>query len=213
MAFEWAYDLNGAKTPLKEVLPVSGDVYTGSMVGNVVGQGVASGTSGMGAGVAIKDYAWEWEEATPAIADKFVPVLTSETAVYRTKGAVVTATGGSSTTISTSLSGPDGVWKGGAVEVISCASNPALKGAKLPVLSDASGVLTVPDQVTAFAAGDTFYVVPGHSAKNYDGWGADATFQNVDFTVSDLGILKFVTGDYNNVESYFLLGRMFWQDT
>ena len=101
-----------------------------------------------------------------------------------------TATGGSTTTFVDSSLVPttNDLWKGGYLEVVTCAADSSQIGKMIPITAStgASGTITFATQPAAFAAGDTAILHIGKLAIGEYGWDLVAADDDVDYD-SDTG--------------------------
>lgn len=208
--FEWAYDLNGNKTPLIKPLPIAAATVIdfGEIVDFTPGTGVVSlaqptDFDDPAIGVAM--------QAHPANSGTLIKVSCSPTAVYRYNCTnIVTATNGSTTTFVVNGLGPsatDDIWIGGMLEVVTCANDPSMVGKKIPIIdyAQATGTLTIPEQPVAFQAGDTARLCPGPLAIGSYGWDLTADGLDVDWDTSGGESLILVDVDPANMAAYFML--------
>jgi hypothetical protein len=207
--FTWAYDLNGAKTPIIKpfYIPTATAIEEGELVDFTPGTGIvalgANGTDfdGPFIGAAV--------HAHPANSGTMIKVSASPTAVYAHKcGNIITATGGSTTTfvVAGLLPQTNGLWVGGMLEVVTCAADPSMVGRRIPITDStgATGTLTFSTQPAAFAAGDTARLCPGLLAIGEYGWDLDADGMNVDWDTSGGEALVLVDVDPANMTAYFM---------
>lgn len=203
-------DLNGAKVPylMPFPIPTATVVEQGEIVDFTPGTGVIvlgnDGTDfdGPALGVAVS--------AHPANSGDVIKVSASPTAVYgHDCGNIITATGGSATTfvVSGLLPQTNNLWKGGMLEVVTCAADSTLIGKRIPITGStgATGTLTIPAQTAAFATGDTARLCPGPLAITEKGWDLDADGMNVDWGSSGGESLVLVHSDPANMVAYFML--------
>ena len=209
MSFDWAYDLNGTKVPIVKpfVIPAATVIEQGELLDFTPGTGVivlgVDGTDfdGPFIGAAIN--------AHPANSGTEIKVSASPTAVYRHKcDNIITATGGSATTfvVAGLLPATNDLWKGGMLEVVTCAADASMVGKRIPISASTgtTGTLTVPTQAAAFAAGDTAKICPGVFAIREFGWDVDGDGMNVDWDTSGGESLVLVDVDPANMVAFFM---------
>lgn len=115
-----------------------------------------------------------------------IKVSVSPTAVFalRTTEAL-TATGGSTTTfvVSGLLPQRNNLWKGGILEVVTCAADASLVGKMIPITAStgSTGTLTFATQPAAFAAGDKAILHAGPLAIGEYGWDLNSDGTDVDY--------------------------------
>jgi hypothetical protein len=208
MAFKWAYDLNGNKTPQMPTMyiPTATAIELGEMVLFTPGTGIAvvAGTDfdDPALGVAMQPH--------DANSGTEIKVSVSPTAVYSLKSRnVITATGGSTTTfvVSGLLPQTDDLWNGGMLEILTCAADSSLVGKKIPIAdcTGATGTLTFAAQGAAFASGDTAYLCPGPLAIGEYGWDLTSDGTDVDWDTSGGQSLILVGADPETFTSYWML--------
>jgi hypothetical protein len=137
-----------------------------------------------------------------------IKVITDPNAVFAHKSSnIITATGGSTTTfvVAGLLPQTDDIWKGGMLEVVTCAADPSMVGKRIPITDStgSSGTLTFATQPSAFAAGDTARLCPGPFAINEHGWDLDSDGMNVDWDTSGGEGLQLVDTDPANMTSFW----------
>jgi len=209
--FDWAYDLNGAKVPFIKpfVIPTATVIERGELVDFTPGTGVivlgANGTDfdGPAIGAALN--------AHTANSGTVIKISASPTAVYAHKcGNIITATGGSTTTLVCAglLPQTNNLWLGGYVEIVTCAADPASVGKRIKIAASTgvTGTLTFAAQAVAFAAGDTARLCPGPIAIGTTVWNLDSDGMNVDWDAVAVGeSLVLVDADPANMIAFFML--------
>jgi len=205
--FNWAYDLNGCKTPILKpfVIPTATVIEQGELVLHTPGTGIA-----VVAGTDFNDpFMGSAVNAHAANSGTELIVSASPTAVYEHGcGNIITATGGSTSTfvVAGLLPQTNNLWKGGYVEVVTCAADSTLIGKRINVTAStgSSGTLTFSAQQAAFASGDTARLCPGKLAIGEYGWDLDADGMNVDWDTSGGEALVLVDVDPINMKSFWM---------
>lgn len=138
-----------------------------------------------------------------------IEVSYSPTAIYKHKAAkAYTLTGGSTTTAVDSSLVPqtNSFWKGGAIQIVSCAADSTLNG-KIVKISDStgsSGTITLAETLpAALASGDTIYIVPGYMAKGYTGYDLDSDAMNPDYDAVGGESLQFLYSNTETMETFW----------
>jgi|GEM_PF-1579456 len=126
-----------------------------------------------------------------------IKVSCSPTAVFALRTTnIITATGGSATTfvVAGLLPTTDNLWIGGRLEVVTCAADPSLAGAMIPITDStgSGGTITFATQTAAFASGDTAYLHPGPLAIGSYGWDLTSDGTDVDWDTSGGEVLQLV---------------------
>ena len=211
--FRFAYDLSGSSALIKPFyIPSATAIEEGEMVLFTPGTGIAvvAGTDfddpALGVAVEPHDGATEGRQKGPEI-----KVSVSPTPVYALKPRkVITATGGSTTTFvdANILPATDNIFKGGKLQIVSCAADSTLNGRIVSIASStgATGTLTLGETLpAALAAGDTAYLCPGPLAVGSFGWDLNSDGTDVNFETSGGEALQLVDVDVDNFTAFFTL--------
>lgn len=120
---------------------------------------------------------------------------------------VYTATAGSATTFvdDSLLPATNNLFKGGVLEVVTCAADSGLIGKKIPITAStgAGGTITFGTQPAAFAAGDTAKIHLGPLAVGEYGWDLNATWDDIDLDTSGGTGLVLVGADPDRGVTYW----------
>lgn len=207
--FTWAGDLNGYKEPVirKKYIADATALKKGVPVDYTIGTGIIAHASYEDMDDPIAGVTMSEKVANDGFLN--VEISASPTAFYRyTAAKVYTLTGGSTTTAvdSSLLPQTNSFWKGGAIEIVTCAADASLVG-KIVKLSDstgATGTLTLAETLpVALAAGDTVKIVPGPLAEGHFGWDLTADGLHPDFDTDGGECLKFLYSDVNSMTSFY----------
>ena len=120
----------------------------------------------------------------------------------------LTATGGSTTTfvISGLVPQTNNIWKGGAIQVLTCAADSTMIGKRIPLTAStgSSGTLTFSTQTAAFASGDTCRLCPGDLAFTGHTWNLTSDGMNIDWDAAAVGeALMLYSADPTNMTVTF----------
>jgi hypothetical protein len=211
--FNWAGDLNGQKNPIvrRVSVPDATAIEKGEPIDFTQGTGVI-----VLAGPTDFDdpiYGVSMEEKAANDGKTKIDVSISPTAIYKYKAAKeYTLTGGSTTTAvdSSLLPATNSFWKGGAIQIVTCAANSSLVGriVKISDSTGATGTLTLAETLpAALAAGDKIKICLGYMAENYLGYDLDADAMNPDYDANGGNVLRFLYGNPDTMEMFFTFER------
>jgi len=209
--FNWAGDLNGHKNPIvrKFYVPDATAIEKGEPVRYVAGTGIQTLNAPTTFEEAIIGVSMQEKEANDG--DTEIEVSCSPTAIYKyVSRDDLTLTGGSTTTaVKSGLDDNDvtDIFEGGAIQIVSCASDSNLEGKIVRVtdFDDSDGTLTLAETLpSALASSDTIRLVPGFMAEGYTAWDLDSDSMNPDLGSIGGSALRFL---YSNVETM----ESFWQ--
>jgi hypothetical protein len=207
--FNWAGDLNGQKNPIvrKVTVPNATAIEKGEPIDFTQGTGVV-----VLAGPTDFDdpiYGVSMEEKAANDGKTKIAVSTSPTAIYKYRAAKeYTLTGGSTTTAvdSSLLPATDNFWKGGAIQIASCAADSSLCGriVKISGSTGATGTLTLAETLpSALAAGDKIKICLGYMAENYLGYDLSADAMHPDYDANGGNVLRFLYSNPDTMEMFF----------
>jgi hypothetical protein len=189
--FEWIGDLNGQKNPIikKSYIPTATAVERGEPVQFTQGTGVIVHAAPTDFDDPIYGVATEPHDGSTSgrQSGTEIELSMSPTALYRHKlTKVYTLTGGStSTAVDSSLvPATNHFWKGGYIEIVSCANDSSLNGKRVSISDSTggSGSLALAETLpAALQAGDTIRLCPGYMAHGHIGYDLDSDAMNVDF--------------------------------
>lgn len=207
--FVWAGDLNGHKNPIIRnfYVPDATAIEKGEPVQFTPGTGIVVLPSPTDFDDPI--FAVSNQEKAANDGNTMLECVISPTAYYKHKASkVYTLTGGSTTTAVDSSLVPqtNDFWIGGAIQIVSCAADPSLKG-KIVGIADStgsSGTLTLAETLPApLASGDTILLVPGYMAEGYVGYDLDATAMHPDYEAVGGETLQFLWSNTETMETYW----------
>lgn len=210
--FIWAGDKNGRPTALvrKLYIPTATAIEKGEPINFTQGTGVVVLANPDDFDDPIDGVAME---AHAANSGYWIEVSVSPTAIYRYHASkVYTLTGGSTTTAvdSSLVPATDNFFKGGAIQIVSCAADSSLNGQIVKIASStgATGTLTLEETLTAaLAAGDTIKICLGYMAANHLGYDLDADAMNPDFDADGGNVLRFEYSNPDTMDMYFTFER------
>jgi hypothetical protein len=211
--FKWAYDLNGQKNPIIKKLPIpdATAIENGEPVNFTIGTGIVVLAGPTDLDDPIYGVSLNEKAANDGLTELEVSI--SPTAVYSYKAAkTYTATGGSVNTFVDSSLMPqtNDLWKGGAIEIISCASNSELNGRRVKISGSTggTGTLTLAETLpSALAAGDTARLCLGNYAEGLLGYDLTADAMHPDFDADGGNVLKYHGSDPEIMTMYFTFER------
>lgn len=211
--FNWAYDLNGQKNPIikKLIVPDATAIENGEPIDFTQGTGVIVLADPTDLDDPIVGVSLNEKAANDGLTELEASI--SPTAVYAYKaGKAYTATGGSVSTFVDSSLMPqvNDFWKGGAIQIISCAADPTLNGriVKISASTGATGSLTLAETLpAALAAGDTAYLCLGDYADGYLGYDLTADAMHPDLDAVGGNVLKYHGSDPDTMRMYFSFER------
>lgn len=123
-----------------------------------------------------------------------------------------TLTGGSTTTAvdSSLVPATNSFWKGGAIQIVSCAADSSLNGriVKISDSAGSSGTLTLAETLpAALASGDTIYICPGYMAYEHLGYDLDSDAMNPDFEADGGNVLRILYTNPDTMEMFVRFER------
>jgi hypothetical protein len=195
--FNWSGNKAGHKTPniRKMYVPDATAIEKGEPIIYTAGTGVAV----VAAPTVFDDPIYGVSAVEKAASDGVTEIDIVEASpydIFKYKCAKsYTLTGGGTTTAVDSSIVPqtNSFWKGGAIKIISCASDSSLNG-RVVNISDStgsSGTLTLAETLpAALASGDTIYLCPGYMAHDYLGYDLDSDAMNPDFDAIGGNVLR-----------------------
>lgn len=211
--FNWCGDLNGHKNPIikKYIVPDATAIEKGEPVDFTQGTGiiVLAGPTDFDdpiLGVSLN-------EKSASDGQTELEISISPTATYKYKAQdAYTATGGSTTTFVDSSLMPqtDNFWKGGMLQIVSCAADSTLNGNRYPISAStgATGTITLGETLPAtLAAGDTAYLCLGPYAENYLGYDLTADAMHPDFDAVGGNVLRYLYSTPETMEMVFTFER------
>lgn len=207
--FIYAGSLNGHKNPIITKLPVpdATAIEKGEPIDFTVGTGVIVHASATDFDDPIFAVSNQEKEASDGIIE--LEVILDPSAIYKYKASkVYTLTDGSTTTAidSSLLPQTDNFWKGGAIQIVSCAADSSLNGkiVKISASTGSTGTLTLSETLpAALAASDTILLVPGEFARGHFGWDLDSDAMNPDFDTDGGECLQFLNSNTDTMESFY----------
>jgi hypothetical protein len=209
--FVYSYDLTG-RTPLIRKYPIADSlaIEKGEPVSFTQGTGIIVHAGPTDFKTPVLGVSMNEKAANDGQTELEVSV--SPTAVYKysARGLAYTATGGSTTTfVDSSLLGAsvNDFYKGGMIEIVSCAANSALNGKRVKISAStvASGTLTLAETLpSALAAGDTAYICLGEYAHNHLGFDLTSTAMNIDLDADGGKVLRIVDTNPETMEMFVM---------
>lgn len=198
--FKWCGDLNGGKAIVREVyVPAGTAIEKGEPIQYSQGTGVivhAGPTDFDDPVYAVSNEAHDGSTSGRQSGTALEVTMVTPSSLFRYRAAkAYTLTGGSTTTAvdSSLLPQTNSFWKGGAIQIISCAADSTLNG-RIVRISDStgsSGTLTLAETLpAALASGDTIYICPGYMAHDYLGYDMDSDCMNPDFDANGGAVLR-----------------------
>lgn len=211
--FQWAGDLNGHKNPIvkKYIVPDATAIEDGEPVDFTQGTGIIVLAGPTDLDDPILGVSMNEKAASDGLTELEVSVSPSALYKYKAQDAY-TATGGSTTTFvdSSLLPQVDDFWKGGAIQIVSCAADSSLNGrvVRISGSTGASGTLTLAETLpAALAAGDTAYLCLGRYAENYLGYDLTADAMHPDFDANGGNVLRFLHSNPDLMEMFFVFEK------
>jgi len=194
-----------------QILPIATAtaIEKGELVGYTVGTGVVSASATDLDDPIIGVSLQEHDGASANETGLTLKVASSPNLVLGLRSThALAVTGGSTTTcvISTLLPQTDNLWIGSYIEVVTCASG-IPKGTMIPVTDSTgtTGSLTIPEQASAFANGDTVILHAGKLAIGEYGWDTTTGGTDIDFDTSGGEGLRLYDADPENKMMYFMV--------
>ena len=211
--FNWAGDFNGHKNAIvrKMYVPNGTTIEKGEPVIYVQGTGVSPIVQPTDFDDPIDGVSLV--EKIAGDGKERIDVSVSPTAIYKYRaGKTYDLTGGSTQTavIAGLLPATDHFWKGGAVQIVSCAADPSLNGriVKITDSTGATGTLTLAETLpAALAAADTVYLCPGFMAGGYLGFDLDADSMHPDYEADGGNVLRILYSNPDTMETFFVFER------
>lgn len=201
--FFWTRNMSGSPHPvIQEVyVPAATVVENGEPIIFTNGTGVAAqgGPADLDDpfyGVAAEAHAGSGAAVSDRQSGNWIKVITNPDAIFKyTCSKVYTLTGGSTTTAvdSSLLPATNSFWKGGYIEIVTCAADANLNGTR-HMISDSTGstgTLTLANTLPAtLAASDTIKICPGYMVRGPVVWDLDSDAMNPDYdTDGGIGLI------------------------